>query len=297
MSTLHEEPEDIVRLIARTFPPPPTEPLQRNDRAGRIPEQTALADRPSSLGQLDRLPSEILSLVIGMLDIQAVARMGQVSFHGHLLVRSHPQYRDLEKFIPDVLAVLVLLGIADVHSLSPAYRTLFPENAKKILGLSDAHLQQLPTLRVPPRGYWPPKFARKGCRLVSMRAARELAISAGLAVPGVDAEEDKPLPPSKPKPDGSYGMATIRFPSVSPAGVVEEGLWCYGCQFLCDQYTHTKDGGFRQMLEELAARYPTPESTKRPVAVLQLRARPRAPCSWSTRTSATARSGCSASPD
>lgn len=56
------------------------------------PEAT-LASRTSSLGLLDRLPMEILSLVLGMLDTHSVPRVTRVSFKGTMLVRSHLQHR------------------------------------------------------------------------------------------------------------------------------------------------------------------------------------------------------------
>jgi hypothetical protein len=278
--------------------------MQPNDPARQISEASDLTDRPSSMGQLDRLPSEIISMIISLLDIQAVARLSHVSFQGNLVVRAHPQYRDLKKFVPDVLAVLISLGIPEAHSvgklhaalrsdrcaacpefgpflflltaergcleclqLAPAFRSAFPEKAKKKFGLSDAHLQQLATLRVPPRRRWQlPIAMAKGCRLVSTRAARELATASGLG----------PLPPAKLDGDRYYGMASIRFPSVSAAGVVEEGLWCYGCRFLCAEYMIEKESNYRQMLEGLAGGYYAPGSTRRSVLGLESLARPRA---------------------
>jgi hypothetical protein len=108
-----------------------------------------------------------------------------------------------------------------------------------MFGLSDLHLQQLPVLRVPPREYWPENYDQaqtKGCSLVSTIAAGNLAVALGLS--HIKLEEPEEVDDERflshsledPPAGKHYGMATIRFPSVSRHGVVEAGVWCNLCQ-------------------------------------------------------------------
>jgi hypothetical protein len=98
-------------------------------KASLPPEQTTLTQRTASLGQLDHLPSEVLSMIIGMLDVQAAERMAQLSFKGNLLVRSHPQLRNLKRFTPDALAALAVDGIITLHSIRQLHATLRSDRA------------------------------------------------------------------------------------------------------------------------------------------------------------------------
>ncbi|KAK4150728.1 hypothetical protein C8A00DRAFT_45943 [Chaetomidium leptoderma] len=310
MPDLDEEPETILRLVACRVAPRFTEPMLSADKPPRRPEPAALAGRTSSLGSLDCFPSEIQSVVLGMLDIQAVGRVARVSFQGNLLVRSHPQYRDLKEFVPGALEVLAVFGMASLHSirelhaamrsdrcdtcptfgpflflptgkrccmeclrLSRVYRMVFVEYAKKVFGLSDLHLQQLPTISVPPRNkYWQRNTRFEGRRLVSGNAARDLAATLGLPIEGEWGAPE--FFEEAEKPGMFYGMASIAFPSVSKTGVVEEAFWCYGCEFVCDDY---RRGIFpRDAIEKLAAiYYPGARPTKRPDTALDLQARPK----------------------
>ena len=188
------------------------------DRAGHPAEtDTPLADRLSSLGLLDCLPAEILSLVLGMLDTQSVPRFACASFKGAMLVRSHLQYQELRQHASQALAALAMTGTACLHSvrrLHAALRSdrcalcpdfgsfLFLPTGKRCCGpclqfsphcqmidvdvlharegflLSLSQLQQLRVLRVPPRTFWGPLKASQGKLLiVRKQAARELALT------------------------------------------------------------------------------------------------------------------------
>jgi hypothetical protein len=94
------------------------------DKALQPPKQTIPTHRTPFLGQLNRLPPEILSMIISALDVQAAERMAQVSFMGNLLVRSHPHLRDLKKSTPDALAALATDGIISLHSIHQLHATL-----------------------------------------------------------------------------------------------------------------------------------------------------------------------------
>lgn len=83
------------------LPKPPVSTLANHIRADRI----------SSLGILDRLPPEILSILLGMLDIQSISHFERVSFRGNTFVQSHRAYQDLVRFAPHVLLALGRVGL------------------------------------------------------------------------------------------------------------------------------------------------------------------------------------------
>jgi hypothetical protein len=253
-------------------------------------------------------------MIIGMLDVQAGERMAQLLFKGNLLVRSHPQLGDLKRFTPDALAALAVGGIITLHPirqlhatlrsdrcatcpafgsllflltaerccleclcLSPAYGTVSVEDAKKTLGLSDLHLQQLPVLRVPHRPYWPeyyhPTQAERRC-LVSAVAAGNL-----VGLPPTEPEEDEDEQLRSDLGETSpvnihYGMVSIRFPAVFRDSLVEAGFWCRLCLLTYEVYALELE--FRHLLKELANKHSSTGQVKRPGAALTLQARPSA---------------------
>ncbi|KAI1823702.1 F-box domain-containing protein [Xylaria intraflava] len=182
------------------------------------PPYSKLADRVSSLGILNRLPPEIMSIILGMLDIQSIARFARVSLEGNMLVKSQRPYRDLVTFAPHVLLALGRMGLIGLHSVAelhaslrteqctactqygaflflptcerccweclrynPSLRVLLPGEAKIYFGLSEWQVRRLPTLHVIPGNYGiVAEPAPKRCGLVSVKAARV----AGLKVRG-----------------------------------------------------------------------------------------------------------------
>jgi len=171
-------------------------------------------DRISSLGILNRLPPEIMSTLLGMLDIQSIARFARVSFRGNTFVQSHPAYRDLVTLAPQVPLALDRVGLIGLHSVAelyaalrtercatcieygaflflptcerccweclrynPSLRMLLPKEAERYFGLSKRHLQRLPSLHVIPGNYGiSANPAPEDCRLISGKAARALGL-------------------------------------------------------------------------------------------------------------------------
>jgi len=171
-------------------------------------------NRASSLGILHRLPPEITSIILSMLDIQSIIRFASISLQGRAFVRSHPAYPDLITFVPHVLVALGRVGLLRLHSVgelyaalkaeqcatciehgaflflptcerccwqclcdNPSFRMLLPKEAKRYFGLLEKHLRQLHTLQVIPGKYdITANAAPRYCRLVSARAAKALGL-------------------------------------------------------------------------------------------------------------------------
>lgn len=172
------------------------------------------ANRVSSLGVLDRLPPEILSMLLSLLDIQSIIRFACTSIRGSTLVRAYPAYRDLVAFAPHVLVALSRVGllghqsVVELHATlkaeqcascieygaflflptcerccweclryNPSLRMLLPSQAKRYFGLSERHLRQLHLFQVIPGNYGIcADAAPKNCRLVSVKAANSLGL-------------------------------------------------------------------------------------------------------------------------
>ncbi|KAI0483405.1 F-box domain-containing protein [Xylariaceae sp. FL0804] len=182
------------------------------------PPQCILAHRVSSLGTLSRLPPEIMSILLGMLDVQSIALFSCVSFHGNTFVRAQRAYRDLITFAPRALLALGKTGLASVHPVAklqavlrsdecascnkygaflflptcerccweclrynPSLRMIPPQDASRFFGLLARHRQQLSVLHVIPGQYSIAAIpAPENCKLLSAKHARDM----GLAVHG-----------------------------------------------------------------------------------------------------------------
>lgn len=173
-----------------------------------------LADRVSSLGTLDCLPPEIMSMLLGMLDIQSVVRFASVSFQGNTLAQSLHAYQNLVIIIPQVILALRRLDLIALHPIAQIYATLRTEccaicaqygaflflptcqrccwqclqqssslrlilcnEAERYFSLSKRHMKQLPTISAIPGNYsLSDRPARENCKLVAAKAARELGL-------------------------------------------------------------------------------------------------------------------------
>lgn len=142
---------------------------------------------------------------------------------------------------------------------------LLPKEAKRYFGLSERHLQQLPTLSVIPGNYGIcANPAPERWRLVSAKAARALGLlvqgsAENLAhvmarrckskrrlitgrylqgEPAVSQGQDLLLLPGQGNTptDDFFGMASILFPSLSKSGGIEDGFWCRGCEVTLHRY-------------------------------------------------------------
>ncbi|KAF5004126.1 hypothetical protein FDECE_9340 [Fusarium decemcellulare] len=268
----------------------------------QTPAKSALADRVSSLGILNRLPPEVMFMVLGMLDIPSIANFARVSFRGNSCIQSLRAYQDLVTFAPQALVALGRVGLIRLHSVAelyaalrtercsscaeygaflflltckrgcweclrhnPSLRALPPKEAMRYFGLSKKQIKRLPTLFVLPANYDITRNpSPQDCRLVSVKAARELGLvvhgsaeqlaqamarrckSGRLLVtgqfyqsePAVSQSQDLLLMPSQGNipPADFFGMASIPFPSLSASGRVENGLWCRGCEITRHRY-------------------------------------------------------------
>lgn len=73
ISHLSYRPSKLINALIKITPPKPS--------------HSTLADHASSLGILNRLPLELISIMLGMLDVQSIARFAMVSFRGNTFVQ------------------------------------------------------------------------------------------------------------------------------------------------------------------------------------------------------------------
>lgn len=253
---------------------------------------------PSSLGSLDRLPPEVLVMILDYLDFLSLSRISQTSLLGKDIVEGMAAYRDMMQHAPESLTALGRTGLLSFHSASLLHQTLRSRmcvscydsgaflllptcervcfecvyrnsalrvmrvnDAKAVFGLKEVHLRKIPILRNIPREYGVRYSAsqRKRLRLLNVKQVKQLAIrvhgscealnrcapkypgsdarrkgwmllalhSAPLEIPGSDMSklrEQKNL-----SEDEFGGVATIRFPFLSPCGA-DSGRLCRGCE-------------------------------------------------------------------
>ncbi|KAI1125668.1 F-box domain-containing protein [Nemania abortiva] len=249
------------------------------------PPASRLASRESSLGVLGDLPPEIIYMILDMLDISSIRCFKRVSFLGSGFVQRADSYQMLLLVAPKVILVLEKTGLLGLHSINDLYATLRiqrcaycddfgpflflltcerccytcltrvpalytcrPCEAMKYLALTEESIRQLPALRVIP-GEYSIDFddLPEGTRLVSLKAARELAVRMHGSADNLRLElrrrhEDEhdfrtalqhentqEYCPGISLQGRLFGMDFVKFPSVSAQGKIEHGLWCYGC--------------------------------------------------------------------
>lgn len=147
------------------------------------PSNLARDSRPSSMGQLDKLPVELLLATLDLLDFQSLSRLSRVSLHARSTVHSLPAWRDLMDHAPQALKALGLTQLLSLHSVASlrtalrselcascpefgaylflptcsrccwecsfhnaALRVVPPTRAGRIFGLSEEHLGELPVM-------------------------------------------------------------------------------------------------------------------------------------------------------
>ena len=151
-------------------------------------------------------------------------------------------------------------------------RVIPSQTARMCFGVSPKDLRRIPAMLSIPGTYSVGHGVtrRKSTKLVSLKQAKELgiavhgseeAMSAFVALQNAEkltrrqlhvfqwltAEYPKPLlhhPSNLPSfadtpDDGFCGMASIGFPSLQWNGVLENGLWCYGCRLKLDKFMCT----------------------------------------------------------
>ncbi|KAH7309654.1 hypothetical protein B0I35DRAFT_440397 [Stachybotrys elegans] len=179
------------------------------------PMEAATYDRPSSLGDLDRFPNELLHEVLSNLDFQSITRISRVSRRGRNTVRSLPAYQSLMKHAPDAMAALGQTRLLHLHSASkllaalqtercatcPAYGAFLflptcerccrhclrfhplkgvmtPTTATTTFALTLAAAKQLPVMLSIPGTYGTkPKLEQTSHELVSVHSAITLSLS------------------------------------------------------------------------------------------------------------------------
>ncbi|KAI0532882.1 F-box domain-containing protein [Xylaria digitata] len=210
VSRLSYRPRDLIgAMISVTYSPQPPRPMR--------------ASCASSLGLLDRLPLELISIVLSMLDMQSIARFASLSFQGNAFVQSHRTYRELVKFAPQTLWALGKVGLIGLHSAvqlhtalrtdrcvscleygaflflptcerccweclcyNPLLRAISPTQVKRYFGLDERDLEQLPDFYVIPGKYGiSSKPAPEPRRLISVAAAKRLGLMVHGSVAGL----------------------------------------------------------------------------------------------------------------
>lgn len=148
-------------------------------------------------------------------------------------------------------------------SYNPSFRMVPPKEAQKYFGLSARQVQQLPSLHVIPAKYGISEKSVSDCTLVSARAAKELGLarhgskealiavmtrrckSIKLRIEGQFFQREPPQDGSDPlllldegntPNDVFFGVASIPFPTLSSSGILEEGLWCRGCELTFESW-------------------------------------------------------------
>ncbi|KAI0389675.1 F-box domain-containing protein [Xylariaceae sp. FL0594] len=279
LSHLSHRPREMFYSMI-TIPNPP-QPMQVN-----------LPTRASSLGFLERLPVELLYEVLGSLDFQSIIRFSRVSFQGKIIVYSLPAYRQVIKHAPHALAALGKTKLLHLHSASelqnalrsercgtcpeygvylflptcerccwqclrskPTRRVVSLNAAAKTFALSPKKVRQLPVMFSIPGTYGVAcKSSQKSYRLVSVSAAKELALSIYGSVENATEAIIRRQPREKAastaryaqavfadstcidsllipdqgntRVDQYFGMASVPFPSLTAPDVVDHGLWC-----------------------------------------------------------------------
>lgn len=176
-----------------------------------------VASRTSAFGSLDRLPQEILHIILNLLDLQTLSRMTQTCFSGLSglsVIQSMRAYRGLLEHASSTIAALGQTKLLGIHipaqlwgalrsdrceccpyygaflflptcmrccweclRLKPSLRVLSLQQARPYFGLKKSHVQRLPALHPIPGNYMFSHTVKVPPQLVSAAAAKELGIS------------------------------------------------------------------------------------------------------------------------
>ncbi|KAF2434364.1 F-box domain-containing protein [Tothia fuscella] len=167
------------------------------------------------LGDLGKLPLEILHESLGYLDLQSISRLSRVSWRGQAVVGSLVAHRDLVKSASHTFKALSRAGILALHSVTVLHGALQSENCSSCgaygafllllsaerccyvclaynqsqwmisapsalasFGLTKPQLKALPSLRSIPGKYCisPRRSRQRSVQLFSVRAVKELAL-------------------------------------------------------------------------------------------------------------------------
>ncbi|KAK2616686.1 hypothetical protein QQS21_000298 [Conoideocrella luteorostrata] len=177
---------------------------------------TVHRESPSSLGQLDKLPTEILFLTFNLLDFRSLSRVLRLSLRGKSIIETLPVYQLIMRHAPALLSALGQTRLIGLHSSQLILHTLrsdqcvscfefggfiflptcericftcLHENiafwmisrpvAKKCFCLTEKQLKAVPIMHSIPGSYsvgTPPASRSRVYRLVSVKQAKQMAI-------------------------------------------------------------------------------------------------------------------------
>jgi hypothetical protein len=106
VARLSHRPDNLIQAMITISDPP------------KLPVTVQAQDQQSSLGTLDRLPSELVHEVLEHLDVQSLTRFSRTSCKAKCVVGSLSAYRRLMRHAPDALAALKGINIIHLHSVS-----------------------------------------------------------------------------------------------------------------------------------------------------------------------------------
>lgn len=170
----------------------------------------------SSLGRLDKLPTELLFLTFNLLDLRSLSRVLRLSLKGKSMIEALPVYQQIMRHAPTLLTALSQTRLLSVHS-SPlilqtlrsdrcascfefggfiflptcericfeclrenvAFWMITPTIAKQCFHLTDSQLKMVPIMYSIPGSYSVgtlPSQKSRVYRLVSVKQAKQLAI-------------------------------------------------------------------------------------------------------------------------
>lgn len=236
VARLSHRPENLIQaMITIGDPPGPLVTLHTQDRL-------------SSVGALDRLPTEILQELLNHLDVRSLLRFSQTCYRANGLVGSLSSYRNLLNHAPDALAALSRTKIIHWHSISQLHTVLRSPRCETCPGYG-AFLF-LPTCD---RVCWQCLQFRKE-RLVVLR------VIAGKAL-GLTEEDQKLLPLMRTIP-GRYGIRQLEYDqTISPnlvavvhameLAISRYGSWERVRETLSEQVTTGKGGFSSKQLQAL----------------------------------------------
>ncbi|KAK8064157.1 hypothetical protein PG996_008809 [Apiospora saccharicola] len=240
-----------------------------------------------------------MTMIMGQLDLQSLARLSQVSLQADGYVRSFRDYRSLVVEAAEVVQALFKMGLIGLHSAGDLYSALLADACSDMAKLPVIHVQDLTTswdaLLPFYQPHPPPPPPSPG---VSAKAARKLAIAVHgsekkltevvrksccseddldnacywLDGPKVQprhhwlSEDNRPDIPVEPEKNWQYNcnMPPILFPVLTGDGLADLTLWCRGCQRVSD---HASDIDEQLGSIWTLGTFPTPQPP--PLASLQ----------------------------
>src|SRR5690349_19384879 len=115
---LSHRPSHLIRAMIKTDLP---------ESLCSIPLDHVWTERASSLGILDRLPPEVMLMILDMLDVKSAVLFSRASTRCCTYVRSQRAYRALATSAPHMLFALSKVGLLGVHRVDLLHTALRTE--------------------------------------------------------------------------------------------------------------------------------------------------------------------------